>query len=112
MSTVRDRTKPIKIYVSLAERHALVTRANACSLPVSAYLRALGTGYQPKSTLDADAILKLVKLHADQGRLGGLLKLWLSEKPGQGAAAFDVRQVLRQIEALQGELKALVARLK
>jgi hypothetical protein len=49
-----------------------------------------------------------VKLHADQGRLGGLLKLWLSEKTGEGAPAKDVRAVLQQIESLQMQIARLV----
>jgi hypothetical protein len=68
-------------------------------------------GHSPKSIFDQDAILALVKLHADQGRLGGLLKLWLSEKPGQGSSVRGVKGLLQQIEGLQRELKILVGNL-
>ena len=105
------RRHAIKIYVSRDEHDRLLQRASGCDLSLSAYLRMVGTGYQPKSTMDAQAILSLVKINADQGRLGGLLKLWLSEKPGAGASAFDVRQLLRKIEASQAELRAMVKRL-
>ena len=86
-------------------------RAKGCDLSVSAYLRQLGTRHELKSTLDAQAVLSLVKVNADQGRLGGLLKLWLSDRPGAGVAAFDVRRLLCEIEAAQGELRSLVKRL-
>jgi hypothetical protein len=108
---MRGRRHAVKLYVSAQEHGRLLQLAQGCDLPVSVYLRRLGTGYEPKSTLDAQAILSLVKVNADQGRLGGLLKLWLSERPGEGAAGFEVRQVLRRIEAGQIELRAIIKRL-
>jgi hypothetical protein len=105
------RRHAVKLYVSAQEHGRLLERAQGCDLPVSVYLRRLGTGYEPKSTLDAQAILSLIKVNADQGRLGGLLKLWLSARPGEGAAAFEVRDVLRRIEAAQLELRAIIKRL-
>jgi hypothetical protein len=80
-------------------------------LSFSDYLRTLGVGHSPKSIFDQDAILALVKLHADQGRLGGLLKLWLFEKPGEGNSVSEVKGLLHQIEDLQRELKILVGHL-
>jgi hypothetical protein len=53
----------------------------------------------------------LVRVNADQGRLGGLLKLWLVERPGEGASTVDVRRLLQQIEETQAELRRLVQRL-
>ena len=106
-----DHRQAIKVYVSLEERERLIERASGCDLPLSAYLRRLGIGHQPKSTIDAQAVLLLLKVNADQGRLGGLLKLWLSDRPGTGAPAFDVRRLLGQIEATQLRLRSLVRRL-
>ncbi len=111
MEQTRDRLKPIKVYVTAGERAAIEVNAKACDLTVSAYLRALGSGYEPKSTLDQRAIGDLLRVNADHGRLGGLLKLWLAEKQGEGAPAYDVRTLLRQIEALQDQLRAIVKRL-
>jgi hypothetical protein len=108
----RERRRTLRVVVSDAEQAEIARRAAETSLSVSAYLRALGLGYAPKSTLDQRAIGELVKVHANQGRLGGLLKLWLVEKPGQGAPAFDVRRLLSRIEALQEQLKAIVADLR
>ena len=73
----RDRNRPLKVFVSERERAEIETRAAAAGLSVSAYLRNLGLGFLPHSTLDHKAILALLKVNADQGRLGGLLKLWL-----------------------------------
>jgi glycine cleavage system regulatory protein len=108
----RERPEPLKVVVSSADRAQIIERAKACDLSVSAYLRTLGTSFEPKSTLDAQAIQHLLKALADLGRLGGLLKLWLSERPGVGASTVDVRRLLRQIEAQQVQLKTIIERLK
>src|SRR4051812_8609164 len=106
--TVRDRKRPLKVVVSQAERDEIEARAEAARLSVSAYLRSVGLGHEPTSRFDRESIREMVKLHADQGRLGGLLKLWLVEKKGEGASASDIRSVLQQIESLQMELARLV----
>jgi hypothetical protein len=98
---VRDRQKPLRVYVSEEERRQIEATAEACQQAPSAYLRSLGMGYKPKSAFDREAIEALAKLNADQGRLGGLLKLWLSEKPGEGASVKNVRALLEQIEETQ-----------
>jgi hypothetical protein len=110
-TAARDRERPLKVVVSAAERAEIVARAHAAQLTISAYLRTLGIGYQPKSKLDQQALLSLVRVAGDQGRLGGLLKLWLSDKPGEGASTFEVRRVLRQIEDAQTELRQMVRQL-
>ena len=106
-----DHRQAIKVYVTLEERRRLMEQARNCDLSVSAYLRQLGTRHELKSTLDAQAVLSLIKVNADQGRLGGLLKLWLTDRPGAGVAVFDVRRLLCEIEAAQGELRSLLKRL-
>ena len=106
------RPEPLKVVVSSVDRAQIIERAKTCDLSVSTYLRTLGLGFEPKSTLDAQAIQHLLKALADLGRLGGLLKLWLSERPGVGASTVDVRRTLRQIEARQAQLQAIIERLK
>ena len=107
---VRDRKRPLKIYVTEEERGAIGTRAKGCGLVVSDYLRAVGLGHEPRSVFAHEAVMALAKVNADQGRLGGLLKLWLSDRPGQGASTVDVRRLLREIEAAQADLRKLVER--
>jgi len=105
------RTRTLKVVVSQAEAAQIAASAKAAELSISAYLRRLGLGYEPESKLDRQLILELIRLNGDQGRLGGLLKLWLSERPGEGASAFDVRKLLRQIEAIEERLKTAIRRL-
>lgn len=107
----RDRQRPLRVVVSAEERAAIAQRAAAAGLSISAYLRTAGLGHEPKSAFDPDAILALIKTHADQGRLKDLLNQWLATKPGDGAPTTPVRMLLQQIEQLQQQLKAVVTRL-
>ena len=107
----RDRKRHLKVVVSERERAEIETRAGATGLSVSAYLRNLGLGFQPPSTLDQEAILALLKVNADQGRLGGLFKLWLSGQSAPSAETTEIRKLLAAIEESQLKLKALIGRL-
>jgi hypothetical protein len=107
----RDRNRPLKVFVSERERADIETRAAATGLSVSAYLRNLGLGFQPHSTLDHEAMLDLLKVNADQGRLGGLFKLWLSGQSVASTETVEIRKLLVDIEECQRALKAVIVRL-
>jgi len=108
---VRDRLRPLRVVVSQSERKEIEGRAAAASLSVSAYLRAAGMGATFRSAASShEQVATLAKVNADQGRLGGLLKLWLSERPGQGATVRDVRALLDRISEAQGKLADAVSR--
>jgi hypothetical protein len=103
-----DRLRPLKAFVTSEERAEIARRAAMSGLTVSAYLRNVALGVRVESVRDQEAILALIKLNADQGRLGGLLKLWLSTRPGLGAPKTDIRQLLREIEEVQRRIRALI----
>ena len=53
--------------------------------------------------------MDLLRVNADQGRLGGLLKLWLSgQEKGTRGMATDIRKLLDEIKGAQKELVAAV----
>ena len=109
---VRERLRPLRVVVSQSERREIEGRAAAASLSVSAYLRAAGMGATFRSAASShEQVAALAKVNADQGRLGGLLKLWLSERPGQGATVRDVRALLDRLGEVQGVLAEAAARL-
>jgi hypothetical protein len=109
---VRDRLRPLRVVVSHSERREIESRAAAASLSVSAYLRAAGMGATFRSAASShEQVATLAKVNADQGRLGGLLKLWLSERPGQGATVQNVRTLLDRLGEMQGVLADAAARL-
>jgi hypothetical protein len=70
----------------------------------------LGCANRFRSVLDHDAIMALAKVNADQGRLGGLLKLWLAEQPGQGVSGTEIRQLLDRIGEAQAKLAEIAGR--
>ncbi len=74
----RQRGKQLHVPVLPAEAAAIKANAAIYGLPVAAYLRSVGLQHEPKTMLDTHAVLELAKINADLGRLGGLLKMWLS----------------------------------
>ena len=65
-------------WVTPEEKAAIAEKADAHSLSASSYLRRLGLAMPLQSTIDQRAILDLVKINADLGRFGGLIKMWLT----------------------------------
>lgn len=45
---------------------------------MAAYLRNVGMGYRIRGIIDHTEVERLAKINGDLGRLGGLLKLWLT----------------------------------
>lgn len=88
------------------EEHALIkTTAAAVGMSMSRFLRVVGLGHQPQSILDHEQVREVIRARGDLGRVGGLLKLWLTERAGAGAAVEDVRVVLNQIEVIAEEVR-------
>jgi Mobilization protein NikA len=107
----RDRRCPLRVIVSASERSRIEERARSAGLSVSAYLRTAGLCHPIRSAFDHEAVVELAKVNGDQGRLGGLLKLWLADRPGIGAPETDVRLLLDRIAELQGRLAEIAGRI-
>ena len=101
-----SRKKIIPVCVNDEEKSVIESRSNqVASRSVSSYLRTLGLGYEPKSTLDNLAILDLMKINGDQGRLGGLLKMLLSNQERHTMEnRKQILRILADIEATQKKL--------
>jgi hypothetical protein len=66
-------------------------------------------GYPIRSLVDHHQVEELVKINGDLGRLGGLLKLWLSQAQSVGGVeARTVRETLKKIDATQDQMVALM----
>lgn len=106
----RQRTKHIMVRVTPEELEAIREKAKAFGYASStaALLRDLALGIEPTSTLDQRAILDLLRINADLGRLGGLLKHWLSAKGSDFKSAQDIRALLRALDDTQAALKKKV----
>jgi len=105
----RKRRHHLRVPVFPDERTKIEANAQAAGISVAAYLRDVGQGYQIKGVLDYQRVRELVRVNGDLGRLGGLLKLWLTDdvRTAQfGEAA--VRALLARIETTQDELSRIM----
>lgn len=112
-SEARSSRTLIKVYVSASERDEIDSRAQNAGLPRSVYLRQVGLGYEARSLLDREQVMELIKSRADLGRMGGLLKLWLTDDErvsSLGVAQMEV--LLERIAENQDALSRLVDRLQ
>lgn len=98
----------IPVKVTAEEKERIERTARKVRLSVSALLRKLALGYEPPSMIDLETLSTLTRLRGDFGRLGGLLKLWLVDAPGQAVPESEVKAALDTILAKQGELSNLI----
>ena len=102
---------PIKVYCFPDEKQTIEQQAVSTGLSKSAYLLRVGMGYPIRSIVDHHQVEELVKINGDLGRLGGLLKLWLSkDTPIAGIEARTVRETLKKIDMAQDQMLALMQR--
>ena len=105
----RRESTPVKVWVTTAEKAVIAEKAAAHSMSSSRYLRGLGLALPIQCTIDQRAVLDLLKINADLGRLGGLIKMWLrsNESLESGNAQALQRKLdgtLNQIRALQKQI--------
>lgn len=110
-SQTRVRKKAIYVWVKEDEKEQIESNAKACNKSASSFLRDLGMGYVPKSMIDHDAVGDLMQLNGDLGRLGGLLKMWLTNEEdfrGREGEALEVTTLLSRINELREEIREKV----
>ena len=98
-----NREKSLRVYLSDDDRQIIERRAGECNLSVSAYLRKSGLGQRTRSALDGAVAMDLLKVNGDLGRLGGVLKLLLSEKASLEVA--NIRSLLEKIDNTMDEIR-------
>ena len=105
----RKQTTPICVWVTPEEKTVIRLLARQTGRSMSAYLRLLGQGYAPKSIIDNKQVLELARINGDLGRLGGLLKLWLTNdvRTAQYGES-TIRSLLARIENTQDQMLAIM----
>lgn len=101
----RKNNPPIKVYCLPEERALIEENAGAAGKSLSDFLRAVGQGYRVTGIVDCEQVRELARINGDLGRLGGLLKLWLSDD--RRTTRFDtptLRAVLSKIEDTQDQM--------
>jgi hypothetical protein len=106
----RKGTTPLKVWCLPEEKSQVKANARAAGLSVSAYLRNVGQGYEIRGVIDHELVLQLAKINGDQGRLGGLLKLWLmnDEKLGKSDPEQMRRIIYGVLDRIVGTQAALL----
>ena len=81
-------------------------------MSIASYLRATGLKRRPRSIIDRQHIAEVVKLKADLGRVGGLLKAWVfKEGPRRPEDPERIGDLVSEIEQLTGHIQDVVNRL-
>lgn len=105
----RKSSSPIKVYCLPEERAQIEANARRAGISVARYLRDVGQGYQVRGVMDYQYVRELVRVNGDLGRLGGLLKLWLTDDPRTARFGYDtILALLGRIETTQGEMSRLM----
>lgn len=105
----RRNTRPIKVCCPPEMRQEIETAAKASGLSMSRYLLNVGLGYEIPSLAHHKAVEELAKINGDLGRLGGLLKLWLTDDVRAAQVGTStIRAALTKIEANQRQMTQLM----
>ena len=110
----RRKHQPIRVWCLPDEKARIEANARDAGLSVSRYLRNVGMGYKIEGVIDANLVRQLAKINGDQGRLGGLLKLWLTNSERLGGEDPEylrrlIHGVLDRIISMQSALLRLVS---
>lgn len=105
----RKAHAPLKVYCLPEERASIQANAKSAGLSTSAFLLAVGQGYQVPGITDYERVRELARINGDLGRLGGLLKLWLTDDVRTAQfGEHTVRRLLARIEATQDQMAGVM----
>lgn len=99
------RKHHLRVPVFPDEKALIEEQARRAGMSVARFLREVGQGYRIGGVVDYEQVRELARINGDLGRLGGLLKLWLTndERTAQFGEA-TIRAVLSRIEATQDQM--------
>jgi len=97
-----SKKKRITVYLGPEEYANIQASANRAGISLSTFCKRVCIGIPVPSMEHQQAVKDILKANADLGRLGGLLKLALSEGGDKSA----LPKLLREIDAGQSALKA------
>lgn len=116
-SEKRKRHLKIQVRVSEDELAIIQKHADEFSISAPAMLRKLGLGIEPKSLFDKQVVGEVFKVHADLNRVGGLIKLWLSERDtklpeSSGVNVSDLQSLVGRVRSVSDEIRNVISGLK
>jgi hypothetical protein len=103
------RRQHLRVPVFPEEKKEIEMNAGRAGVSVARYLREVGQGYQIKGIMDYQYVRELVRVNGDLGRLGGLLKLWLTDDARTAKfGEATILALLARIEYTQDEMSRLM----
>jgi hypothetical protein len=95
----------LRVPVFPEEKIEIERQAQQAGMSVARFLREVGQGYRIRGIVDYEQVRELARINGDLGRLGGLLKLWLTNDVRTAQfGETTVRALLNRIEATQNEM--------
>lgn len=103
------RKRHLRVPVFPDEEDQIKQNAAAAGSSIAAYLRNVGLGYEVRGILDNRRVEELARINGDLGRLGGLLKLWLTNDARTEAfGEATIRALLSKIEDTQSKMHDVI----
>ena len=108
------RLRPVlKVYMTKAEKARIAACAKSCRLTASSYAKMVLLGHHPNNSTDIKQMEGILKVAADLGRLGGLLKMTLTNDErlqdiGREMGLVTIDGILVDIRITQAHLRELV----
>lgn len=110
--TGRKRHHHLRVPVFPNEKEKIEQQARQAGLSIARYLREVGQGYEIKGITDCENVRELARINGDLGRLGGLLKLWLTDDVRTTKfGKTTILALLGRIEATQDEMGHVMTRI-
>ena len=107
----QKRHHQIHVPVLSSERQAIEAQAKRAGMKVARYLREVGQGYAFKGVIDFEQVRELAKINGDLGRLGGLIKLWVTNDERTALIGkAHLEAVLSKITATQDKMAEIMTR--
>lgn len=109
VSSGNSKSVRLEIRLSPEEKNEILYRANLCNMTIGSYMRSVGVGFVPKTNINLNAIDNLLQINADLGRLGGLLKLWLTDDLKLTYySKYGIRHLVNKIEVTRDKLEQVM----
>ena len=109
----QKRVCHLRVPVTLTEKQEIQENAKTAGLSMARYMRMVSLGYTVPSVIDNRQIEQLLRINGDMGRVGGLLKMWLTNDVRlKITSKSDIEDTLYAIRSTQNAMLTAILELK